>query len=148
MIGRIYRHQRGVTLLVSLVMLVVLTIFAISSFNLSSINLRISGNFQQQRFMEATAQQALDQVISTNSAFNLTPSPQTLTVNGYAVSVSAPVCNYTKTATGYEKKEGDTLAPEDTEWEVRATATDTTSGAKATVTQGLRIRLLGGNCPN
>ena len=73
MIGRIYRHQRVVTLLVSLVMLVVLTIFAISSFNLSSINLRISGNFQQQRFMEATAQQALDQVISTNPKTSVAP---------------------------------------------------------------------------
>ena len=41
-------RQRGATLLVTLIMLVVLTLFAVTAFNLSSVNLKIVGNFQAQ----------------------------------------------------------------------------------------------------
>lgn len=154
MMPRLVRRQRGATLLVSLVMLVVLTLFAVSGFNLSSVNLRIVANFQQQKEMEAAAQQAIEQLISTSNAFNLTPAASTICVNGAAgtclgghnVAISAPTCNYAVTAKGYTKKIGE-LTPEDTDWEVRASANDTTTGANAAVVQGLRIRLLAGNCP-
>lgn len=138
-------RQRGATLLVTLIMLVLLTLFAISGFNLSSVNLKIAGNFQQQRYLEASLQQAIDQVISTSTIFT-TPAAQTITVNGFTVSVTAPVCNYYATATGYSKRVGE-LAPEDTEWEMRASATDTLGGATGAITQGIRVRLLEGNCP-
>ena len=140
------KGQRGATLLISLIMLVVLTMFAISSFNLSSTNLRITGNFQQQRYIEASVQQAIDQALSTSTMFSLTPSSQTITVNGFTVSLNAPSCNYVSTATGYQKNLG-SLAPEDSDWEVRASATDSLGGATATITQGVRVRLLEGNCP-
>lgn len=154
MMPRIPQHQRGATLLVSLVMLVVLTLFAVSGFNLSSVNLRIVANFQQQKEIEAAAQQAIEQLISTSSAFSLTPAASTVCVNGAAgtclgghnVSLTAPVCNYAITARGYTKKIGE-LTPEDTDWEVRASATDAVTGANAVVVQGVRIRLLAGNCP-
>jgi hypothetical protein len=141
-----HRHQRGATLLISLIMLVVLTMFALAGFNLSSVNLKIAGNFQIQRGMEAVAQQAIEQVLSTPTAFSLTPAAQTITVGGYNVAVSAPACNYYRTATGYGK-DIETLAPEDTDWEVRAAVTDTLTGAQATITQGVLIRLPKGNCP-
>jgi Tfp pilus assembly protein PilX len=139
------RRQRGATLLVSLIMLVVLTLFAVSGFNLSSVNLKIAGNFQQQRYLEASLQQAIDQAISTSSVFDA-PAAQTITVNGFTVAVERPLCNYTVTASGYSKKVGE-LTPEDTEWEMRASATDTLSGATAAMSQGLRVRLLAGYCP-
>lgn len=140
------RGQRGATLLVSLIMLVVLTLFAVAGFNLSSVNLKIAGNFQEQKFLEAVAQQAIEQVISTPTAFNLTPAVQTITVSGYNVSVSAPRCNYWVTAKGYTKKIGE-LTPEDTDWEVRASVTDAVTGAQAAIVQGVRMRALAGNCP-
>lgn len=153
MITHTCRRQNGATLLVSLIMLVMLTMFAVTGFNLSSVNLKIAGNFQQQRNMEAAVQQALEQVMSTATSFNLTPAAQSICVNGgsgcaggYIVNVAAPVCNYYVTASGYTKKIGE-LAPEDTDWEIRASATDTLGGATATITQGLRVRLLAGNCP-
>ena len=128
--------------------------FAVSGFNLSSVNLKITGNFQEQKLMEAAAQQAIEQVISTTSAFNLTPATQQICVNGVApgctggsvVDISAPVCNYTGTAKGYTKQVGQ-LTPEDTDWEVRATVANSITGASATVTQGVSIRMLAGNCP-
>lgn len=147
-------RQRGATLLVSLIMLVLLTLFAVSGFNLSSVNLRIVGNFQAQKSMEAVAQQAIEQVISTPTAFSLTPTAQTVCVNGagpactggYNVAVSAPVCNYWRTAKGYTKKIG-VLTPQDNEWEVRAVVTDAMTGAQAAITQGITIRQLAGTCP-
>jgi Tfp pilus assembly protein PilX len=140
------RRQRGATLLISLIMLVVLTMFALAGFNLSSVNLKIAGNFQNQRGMEAVAQQAIEQVLSTPTAFSLTPAAQTITVGGYNVAVSAAACNYYRTATGYGK-DIETLAPEDTDWEVRAAVTDALTGAQANITQGVLIRLPKGNCP-
>jgi Tfp pilus assembly protein PilX len=147
------KRQRGATLLVSLIMLVVLTLFAVAGFNLSSVNLKITGNFQGQKAMEAVAQQAIEQVISSVSAFNLTPAASTVCVNGgagcaggYNVAVSAPKCNYSTTAKGYTKKVGE-LTPEDTDWEIRAEVTDPLTGAKAAIVQGVSIRMLAGNCP-
>jgi Tfp pilus assembly protein PilX len=147
-------RQRGVTLLVSLVMLVILTLFAIAGFNLSSVNLKVAGNFQAQKAMDAVAQQALEQVITTTTAFSLTPTSQTVCVNGtgggctggYQVAVDAPRCNYAVTAKGYTKKIGE-LTPEDTDWEVRAVVTDSVTSARSAIVQGVRIRMLSGNCP-
>lgn len=150
----LHHRQRGATLLVSLIMLVVLTLFAVSGFNLSSVNLKIAGNFQEQKRIEAAAQQAIETVISTPTAFSLAPTAQNVCVNGAGagcaggvnVAVSAPQCNYAVTTKGYTKQLG-SLTPEDTHWEVRAVATDATSGANAAIVHGLRIRLLAGNCP-
>jgi len=147
-------RERGVTLLVCLIMLVVLTLFAVSGFNQSSINLKIASNFQVQKRTEAVAQQAIEQVISSPAAFSLTPVAQTVCVNGAGagctggtkVAVSAPVCNYAVTARGYTKQIGQ-LTPEDTDWEIRATASDPVTGGRAAVVQGVRVRLLAGNCP-
>jgi len=146
MTTHIPRQQRGAALLVSLIMLVVLTLFAIAGFNLSTVNIRIVGNFQDQKFMEAVAQQAIEQVISTPTAFNLTPAAQTITVSGYNVSVTAPRCNYVATAKGYTKKVGE-VAPEDADWEIRAAVTDATTSAQAAIVQGVSMRQLPGNCP-
>ena len=140
------RHQRGATLLISLIMLVVLTLFAVTGFNLSSVNLKIAGNFQAQRGMEAAAQQAIEQVLSTAAAFSLAPAAQTVTVSGFNVGVSAATCNYVRTASGYGK-DIEALAPEDKDWQVGATVTDTLTGAQANITQGVLIRLPKGNCP-
>lgn len=140
------RAQRGAVLLVTLIMLVVLTLFAISGFNLSSVNLRIAGNYQDQKTMEAIVLQAMEQVLNTSGAFSLAPTAQVVSIYGQNVNVSAPRCNYTVTAKGYTKKIGE-LTPEDSDWQVTASAVDA-SGVRATIAQGVRIRILSGNCPN
>ena len=140
------RRQRGATLLVTLIMLVVLTLFAVTGFNLSSVNLRIAGNYQEQKTMENAVQEAIERVISTPAPFNLTPTAQVITISGRNVSISAPKCNYAVTAKGYTKKVGE-VTPEDTDWEIRGSVTDALTGAQATITQGVRIRLLPDNCP-
>jgi type IV pilus assembly protein PilX len=138
-------RQRGATLLVSLIMLVVLTLFAVAGFNLSSVNLKIAGNFQNQRFVEASVLQALEQVISDSATFTA-PAAQTLAVNGINVATTAATCYHSTTASGYEINLP-AATPEDNTWEVRGSATDALTGAQAAMTQGIRVRMLPGNCP-
>lgn len=66
-------RQRGVTLLVSLIMLVLITLLTLTSFKLSKGGLQIAGN-QQQRSQALTATQgAIEQVISSTQ-FATTPT--------------------------------------------------------------------------
>jgi len=149
--------QRGVTLLVTLVMLVVLTLFVVTGFNLSGVNLKIVGNFQQQKYSESVVQDALERIMSTVSLFaapaavcmpsGVAPSGSPLACAASSdVLIEKPRCNYTVTAKGYTKKIGE-LAPEDTNWEIRASYTDPASKATAAIVQGVAVRMLAGNCP-
>ena len=148
-------RERGATLLVTLIMLVVLTLFAVTAFNLSSVNLKIVGNFQVQKETEAAVQQAIAQVISTVTIFE-TPAATSLCVPGgsappcaasqHEITIDRPRCNYTTAARGYTKRLGE-LTPEDTNWDVRASYTDALTNAKAAIVQGVAVRMLSGNCP-
>ena len=137
-------HQRGAVLITSLIMLVVLTLFVVSSINLSSADLRIVGNRQSKMAMSHSAQQAIEQVINGIAGFDA-PAPQTITVNGVPVSVTAPACLGASPAAGYTAVSNITVY--DTHWSLTATATDPVTGATATVTQGVRIRLPTNYCP-
>jgi Tfp pilus assembly protein PilX len=147
--------QRGATLLVTLIMLVVLTLFAVTMFNLASVNLKIIGNFQSQKEIEGAVQQALEQIMTTATIFE-TPAARDICVPGgtappcastqHKVSIERPRCNYTVAAKGYTKKIGE-LTPEDTSWEVRGAYTDGRTGATAGIVQGVGVRMLAGNCP-
>lgn len=58
-------RQSGATLLVGLIMLVLLTLVVVTSFNISKTNLAIVGNMQHKNEATAAAQQALEEAIST-----------------------------------------------------------------------------------
>lgn len=137
--------QRGATLIVSLIMMVVMTLFAVSAINLSSMNLKIVGNMQAQRLMEMAAQDAIERMVSTPAYFSLTPTTQNFTISGLNVSVSAPACVRSTAATGYSATSG--ISPQDNDWEFVAAVTDGLSGAGLRLHQGVRIRMLAGNCP-
>ena len=59
------KRQQGVTLILSLIMLVLLTIMALSSLNIGRSGLQIVDNAQQQTQAANAAQSMIDQVIST-----------------------------------------------------------------------------------
>src|SRR5258706_13068838 len=98
--------QQGATLIVSLIMLVVITLFAISAINLSSMNLKIAGNMQTQRLMEMAAQDAIERMVSSPTYYGLTPVSQNLTISGLKVSVSAPAWRVSSPSTGYSATSG------------------------------------------
>ena len=139
------RAQRGATLVVVLIMLVILTLFGISAVNLSNSNLRVVGNLQARKQTEAIALQTAEQVMSSMSFFNVPTPATTTTVDGYKRDISQRVCQFATAASGYSAIQP--IVPEDTQWDYFVTVTDTVTNAKARVWQGTRIRMLAGNCP-
>lgn len=164
--------QRGATLMVSLVILVMLTLFAISMINSSSLGLRIVSNFQAQKVMEQGANEELENFISLSSNFNMSTPPAQVNVcvngaegtaglggsctGGYRVIIDPPPCLRGSPATGYSKKIGE-LAPDDVDWEVTASVVDPSvdpadpndiiSKTHMRITEGVRVRMLAGACP-
>ena len=67
------RLQRGATLLLSLIMLVMMTLLAVTAFKLGKGNLQIVGNMQQRNQALFAAQGAVEQVISS-TRFTTTPT--------------------------------------------------------------------------
>ena len=147
--------QRGATLVVSLILLVVLTLLVMSTLTASNTNLRVVGNMQAQRQLEATAQKAIEDRITSftffraaidNTGIWTAGKPSIAFVeNAYNVTVFRPTCTYTAPEEGSSAL--NPLVPEHTTWNVRATATDPVTGGSVDVTQGVRMRLLANNCP-
>ena len=65
------KHQRGATLVVALIMLVLLTLFAISSMNASNTSLKIASNTQTRNEVTYAVQQEIDKAMSV--AFTVVP---------------------------------------------------------------------------
>jgi hypothetical protein len=95
--GNTKRRQRGATLVIGMIMLVLLTLFVIAAVNMSTINLRVMGNTQGRNEAIGAAQQVIEQVVSTD--FPKNPVAQTITVDvtgdgtpDYSVAIAAPAC--------------------------------------------------------
>ena len=143
--ARSARGQRGMTLIVSLIMLIILTMFALSTMNMSNSNLKVVGNQQAQRAVEAAAQQAIEQVVSSSNSFKV-PVAQSLSINGFTVAVTAPVCQRSQACSGCSLDLTVTNLPELDLFEVQASTTDSVTGATASVYQGVDLMMLAGYC--
>lgn len=75
-------RQRGSTLLVALVMLVLLTLTAFSAMRASTNHVQVVGNAQFREEAIAVAQKAIEKVISNGNFQDVTPATQTIDVNG------------------------------------------------------------------
>lgn len=91
-------RQSGATLITALIMLVVLTLLVVSSIRSSNTNLRIAGNMQMQEEAVNVAQQAVEQILSTD--FTKAPAAVTISVdidnngtNDYTSQVEKPTCS-------------------------------------------------------
>ena len=162
-------RQRGATLLISLIMLVVLTLFALTAIRTGNIGLKIVGNQQAAKLMEAAAAQAVEQVVSNlgnfDSATLIAPAataaqrvcvnananhppaaiPPASCLSGTQVDVQPVRCISAKRQTGGSLTQA--LSTYENTWEVVATVTDALTGAKATYHQGVMIRMLANSCP-
>lgn len=153
------RCQRGVTLIVGLIMLVLITLMVTSAFMLSSTNLKAVGNMQYRDEVIAAANVAIERVVSSD--FTTAPVASTHNVdldnNGtaeYTINVLRPACIKsvgitTLPATDPDavkcKSGGGVVLCYDTVWEVNATVRPTgaaaATGAAATVKQGISKRV-------
>jgi Tfp pilus assembly protein PilX len=156
------RRQRGTTLVVVLVMLVVLTLLAVAGMRMSTSSLQIVGNMQARRFVENVASQAIEDVMNSIAPFNVKDGPVTLRsggVNvvanagtavplpspaGVQVTVSARTCLFSAPASGYSAVQP--IVPEDNLWEFTVSVTDNFTQSQTTMVQGTKIRQLAGAC--
>jgi Tfp pilus assembly protein PilX len=163
-------RQRGMAMVIGMIMLVLLTLFVIAAVNMTSINMRIMGNTQVRSEALAAGQQAIEQVVSTTFPDNPQPLAVAVDINGdnttdYNVNVAKPVC---LNSVPIKAAELDTANPNDiacfgsgtvqnpglpgsvplnsvcanTQWDVSAAVTDTAnSGATVTIHQGVGKRV-------
>ena len=127
-------RQRGMTLVVSLVMLVVLTLLVVSAIRFGNINLRIAGNVQSETEASAATQVAMETMVKT---INVTPNISTLATQqmtvstggrDYTVTVAKPACIFNKNINNSEldpTKPGDLPCFETTDTEKLITANNT-----------------------
>lgn len=143
------QRQRGTTLLIALIFLVILTLFAVSGMNTGVINLRTANNAQLMIEAEYAAQQQIEGVLNSVTAFVTavlgTATVTNVDVNGdsytdFVVTTQPPICLSMVPAPGYSY-EFAASAPKDTVWQITATAADSTFGATSTLRQGVKVRL-------
>ena len=170
--------QRGAALIVSLIMLLLITILAVTAFRLGKSNLQIIGNIQQRDQAIDAAQLAIDQTISSVQ-FTLTPAnavpnpcngaPNTVCAaatggSGSDIDVTVtPSCDSIQpipvTALNFSNPNdagclvganqnfgvsgaasNDSMCSNSV-WNIHAAATDTVTGATATVDEGAGVRV-------
>ena len=152
------KRQDGATLIVTMIMLVIFTLFAVTMIGASGVNLKVVGNMQAKKRVEADAQQAIEQVLSDADNFDppfndgapANQFPQTIALNDSTVNLPVPRCLLEIPVSGYQMGSATqpSLAPLDMVWEVQANAQDPASGAATVLWQGFRLRRpLGSDCP-
>lgn len=140
------KSQRGIALVVSLLMLTLMTLIVLSAIRTTSVDLKVVGNVQERLRLEASVQVALNRVLSeANAAGFVSGTEKTYTDLDPEVTVQSPNCIGTAPASGYSARQN-IVPPEDTVWQLIGSALDSLSGADTTMTQGVRIRLHNGVC--
>ena len=144
--------QRGSTLLVSLIMLVLMTLIAISAMSSTTINLQMVGNAQFREEATAAGQRAIEVVLSKTNFLFTPPSNQSIDINqdgtaDYLVSfVPAPQCLSYRAVNFGDEGVPSTCAADATlgavcywtVWDITANVSDIRTGANIVIHQGIR----------
>jgi len=162
------RFQRGATLFITLIMLVVISLFLVNSLNTATTNLKVVGNMQARNFVDNVASQALEDVMNSIGPFNSPTGAVTVrsggtTVSvpssapgvaptftalpspaGVSVSISTRTCLFSAPAAGYSAVA--TITPEDNLWQFSVTVRDSFTQATTSITQGAKIRQSAQSC--
>ena len=145
------RHQHGSVLVISLIMLVVMTLLAVTSINMSTVNLRIVGNMQSQMEAESAVQTAIEGIVSSLTNLDIpVPTPPATTIGGYGVQVATPLCVMSAQSEGFEATYSINATAGtrvDNDWLVTAQNTTDTRGEHIEITQGVRVRGVLVACP-
>lgn len=165
-------RQRGAVLLVALIMLLLVTLLAVSGFNITQTNLKVVQNMESRNQAKSAANAAIEEAISSVQFLN-TPKSVFQTsceqanrkcydVNGdgksdVAVVMDVPTCVIVLPIKNSELNEDNAADAScyiqgsqnsmcvNTVWEMRATATDAVTGAVVTVRQGVAVRATSNN---
>ena len=155
------RSQRGLTLFVAMIILVMITLLVVSAFRVSNTNLKIVGSMQGRQESVASGQAAIEQVLSSKF-FTENPGIVAATaidvdINGdatpdFSVAMAMPRCVRTAPVVmstpptqlqldcaGSSRFPSATTPTwcSNTIWELEATTTDRVTAAKTSVRQGV-----------
>lgn len=138
--------QRGAALLVSLLLLLVMTVLAVTAINMSTVNLRIVGNMQASQQAESAVEQALETTLIDPANFSANKgTSMAINVPGVGdVTVKPRRCLYSQfiadTSAGVTPGE---IAV----WEVSAIYADPVTNIQTELVSGIKIVMEGnGNC--
>lgn len=150
------RAQRGATLIVGLIMLVLITLVVTAAFTISSGNLRAVGNMQFRNEAVAAANAATEEVLTSLliGGSKIAPPaqdiPEDINNDGttdYNVHISPPTCvRASVAAPGFSSSLSlgnimTTQAYWNTIWDIQADVSDAVTGATVRVRQGVRVLL-------
>lgn len=145
-------RQRGATLVMGIIFLTLLMLSVTVAFRMSSNNLQAVGNMQSQAEAEASADAAIERLISRDNVFRV-PVPTDVPADSYGVAVAIlpPACvrsvvvdvSNSADANPNIYLEGVTLSSGylETHWDIQATATGAATGARVVTHQGIKIIL-------
>lgn len=143
--------QRGSTLAISLIMLLMFTAMVTGAFSLTSSNTTAVNNMQVREEAIASANAVLEQIIGSD--FTASPAAQDLTIDinndsttDYTVAVAEPACLRALQASTAALSSASLASMSsqgswNTLWELTATVNDVVTGASATVRTGVRVLL-------
>lgn len=139
-------RQRGMSLAVGLIMLIVLTLLVVSAMLAGKTSLKVAGNQQAGDEAAAAARQAIESVVNSPTSF-YTPVAKAYQIDinsdgvvDYTVQVDAPSCLQMVAADGYSADFA-ASAPQDTYWDIKAVTTDNRTGSSVVSHQGVRVRM-------
>lgn len=161
--------ERGATLVVALVMLMLITVLVSSSFSLSTVNLKAVGNTQTRHEALAAANAVLNQVVHTPFTQNPNAAAEDITydvnqddVPDYTVNVAIPECiratlavaadissqtitssmSQVEVANAAGSGSGALMGSTwNTVWMLRATVNDAVTGAQTMVNSSVRVQM-------
>lgn len=154
------RRQRGVTLVVGLIMLVLITLVVSTAFMMSTTNLKAVGNMQFRDEAIAAANVAVERLMSTDFTTAPAPTEHAIDIDNdgavdYMVDIALPVCVRSAGITKLPETDPDAStcsfgaggAPVcfETVWDLTATVREANAilltGARATIRQGVSKRV-------
>ncbi len=144
--------ERGATLVMSLILLVLITLIVTTAFTLSTTNLKAVANMQARDEAIAAANKAIEQVFS--STFTAAPTAEAINVDidndsttDYVVNIATPTCiraTLDTPPTVSSVSLGTALSSVstwNTVWDVEAEVEDNRSGARTIVNAGIRVTM-------
>jgi hypothetical protein len=158
---KLRQSQSGITLIVGLILLILITLMVTTAFTLNASNLKSVGNMQFRNEAIAAANRAIEAVIGSSfpSGFVTVPGEQNFSIDNnndgktdYTMKVAPPTCVQVLQVASSDNQgncggfRSGSLAgckPDNynTLWNIDATVTDDISGAQVTVSQGFRQEL-------
>jgi Tfp pilus assembly protein PilX len=151
-------RQRGATLIIGLIMLVIITLIVLNAYNSSSTNLKSVGNMQIRDEAIAAANEVIELKISSAFTNNPTAAAESIVVDinkdgttDYVVAFAAPTCIRAVLVPAVPGSESGTetivngvplTVPNwNTDWDTDSTVTDAASGATVRIREGVRVKL-------